>query len=182
MSSEWARTDAGRAYHREYARRWAAAHPDAARAADRKYKNANRDEINAKRREILTPDHHRTNYLRHYHGMTPDDFARMWDERHGCCYLCGREMKLESHQQETATIDHDHEHCPEVKGKSKSCAICRRGLACDRCNRLIGMAEDDPELLRYIADSLEQRKAEIAPRLAAAPVQEELFEEVMGDG
>jgi len=41
-------------------------------------------------------------------------------------------------------VDHDHECCPD----EKSCGKCVRGLLCNWCNRMIGMARDDPQRLR----------------------------------
>jgi hypothetical protein len=49
--------------------------------------------------------------------------------------------------------------------------LCRRGLACNRCNTLIGTVADDPELLRRIAGNLELVLAATALRLAEKPEQ-----------
>ena len=54
------------------------------------------------------------------------------------CYLCGDPLPAgkDTH------IDHDHACCPA----GKSCPFCRRGLACSRCNRIIGAVDDNPGL------------------------------------
>lgn len=83
-------------------------------------------------------------------------------EQDGCCYLCGEGIALTA-----AVVDHDHRCCPE----GRSCTTCRRGVACHRCNKVIGMAVDSPDLLRYIADNLELALADASDRLAAKPTQ-----------
>lgn len=51
-------------------------------------------------------------------------------------------------------IDHDHACC----GPSKSCANCRRGVICQRCNMVLGLVRDDRELLtrlrRYLTTAM----------------------------
>ena len=46
--------------------------------------------------------------------------------------------------------------------------LCQRGIACQRCNRLIGIVKDDAALLRRIADGLEVAAAAAGERIAAA--------------
>jgi len=91
--------------------------------------------------------------------------AAMWAKQGGKCYLCG--IYLVPDAGSYLVLDHDHRCCPE----QKSCPYCRRGLACDKCNALIGMADDDPDLLRQIADALEVAKADVTARLAGKPEQ-----------
>ena len=67
-------------------------------------------------------------------GKTYDD---MYDEQKGCCAICGEHSTA-------LNLDHDHK-----TGQ-------RRGLLCDSCNRTIGMAKDDPELLQSMADYLQR--------------------------
>lgn len=101
------------------------------------------------------------------HGMRPEDWAQMWDEQQGRCYLCGDPLGSDGRR---IHIEHDHTCCPH----GKSCACCRRGLACEPCNHVIGNANDDPERLRRIADSLERTLAVVRPRIAAKAQQSEL--------
>ena len=46
----------------------------------------------------------------------------------------------------------------------RSCPQCRRGLAHNVCNSLIGMAGDDPKRLRRIAANLERARKQIKAR------------------
>jgi Recombination endonuclease VII len=85
-------------------------------------------------------------------------FAAQWKLQAGCCYLCGGNFgDLRPH------VDHDHSCCTA----HRSCRVCRRGLACDRCNKLIGHIDDDPDLLRLIADNLARVLGPTRERIAA---------------
>lgn len=96
-----------------------------------------------------TPEYSFRWRLAKFHGMTPGDFDAMVTAQDGRCYLCEEPLQLGVRTR--VNIDHDWRCCPS----GKSCAFCRRGLACKRCNLLIGRVSDDPELLRRIADNLE---------------------------
>ena len=90
------------------------------------------------------------------HGLEWFDWwAQTWQAQNGCCYLCGDELSGKPRECHT---DHDHSCCP----KDRSCPRCRRGIACSRCNQIIGLAFEDPARLRRIADSLERLPA-LAP-------------------
>lgn len=103
------------------------------------------------------------------HGLRPEDIARLREEQDGRCYLCGGLLPRGGY---AVAIDHDHRCCPS----RQSCSYCRRGLACQSCNVLIGHARDDPRLLRQIADNLEAAIADVTRRLASKPEQASLVE------
>jgi hypothetical protein len=71
----------------------------------------------------------------------------------------------------STAIDHYHGCCPP----KRSCDLCRRGLACSKCNSLIGLAGDDPDRLRRIADALEVANARVKARIAERSIQEKMF-------
>jgi len=119
----------------------------------RRYRRKNGEALNLRRAER----EHGSDYTQ--------VFAAMWDGQGGRCYLCGQEMIRSK-----ANVDHDHACCPP----RRSCSACRRGLACHRCNALIGQVKDDPELLRRIAGNLESRTPAARLRIAAKPVQLEM--------
>lgn len=105
--------------------------------------------------------------LRWRHGfLSGKDKAAMWQAQDGKCYLCGREMTPGRE-----AVDHDHSCCP----KDRSCSICRRGLACRKCNLAIGHADDDPARLRRMADALEAANLAVKARKASAAIAETLF-------
>lgn len=83
--------------------------------------------------------------LKHRHGITVEQWDKIFADQGGCCYLCNEPLAWNPH------LDHDHSCCP---GK-KACGSCIRGLACQKCNQGIGQFGDDPERMRRVADNLE---------------------------
>lgn len=100
------------------------------------------------------------------HGGTAE-WQRMWDEQGGCCYLCGK--TLEGVPKRFIHVDHDHSCCPADAKGGKSCPACRRGLAHLACNAIIGLAGDNADLLRTIADNLTAADILTKARIAAKP-------------
>ena len=88
-------------------------------------------------------------------------FDALWEAQADKCYLCGDELMRGVAR--AMHIDHDHTCCP----LGKTCEKRRRGLACKDCNRLIGIAQDDPDRLERIAVNLRVAEAAVAERLAA---------------
>lgn len=59
------------------------------------------------------------------------------------CEVCGNSGGL--------TIDHDHLCC----NSRSSCGKCVRGTLCQHCNRSMGQAKDNSDILRKLADYLD---------------------------
>ena len=145
-----------------------------ARKRQRDRERKRRPEVQAANRERsrdyqrnLAPEAVAANNLRAAHGLTPAQKQQMLDAQDGRCYLCGDELAYDQ-----AVIDHDHTCCtPTRTRKTASCAWCRRGLACDLCNTIIGMAGDDPERLIRIARSLAAVLPAVRVRIAGKPQQ-----------
>jgi hypothetical protein len=76
-----------------------------------------------------TPENRRKELLKNKYGLTPEDVP-------DACELCGKKWKI--------NVDHCH-----VKGHV-------RGFLCLNCNHAIGLAKDNPSLLRRMADYLEK--------------------------
>lgn len=72
--------------------------------------------------------------IKRRYGITQEDHQAMLAAQHGKCAICGSEHRL--------CIDHDHS-----TGKV-------RKVLCDRCNRALGVVDDDPELLLKLVDYL----------------------------
>jgi hypothetical protein len=139
----------------ETARRWRKANPEKQREHNRRWYEANREKIRAQRRRYYEANRdkqrqqQRDAQLWRMHGMYPHDWAAMWASQGGCCYLCSYPLPDDPAK---VAIDHDHRCCP----MNRSCRRCRRGMAHKLCNVIIGAAGDDPALLRWIADRLEE--------------------------
>ena len=80
------------------------------------------------------------------HGITLQDYDKMFAEQNGKCKICGTE-KVGNKQCGRFLVDHDH----------KTDKI--RGLLCQSCNVLLGQAKDDTEILmsavQYLMDTRE---------------------------
>ena len=74
------------------------------------------------------------------YGMSKDEWYWMYKEQSGKCGMCGKEMEIFANgrgpSSVTACVDHDH----------KTDIV--RGILCNRCNVLIGIAGDDVNLLQ----------------------------------
>jgi hypothetical protein len=134
-------------------------HREEIRTQQGEHYERNREAVLSQQREYYQANREQrlTARMRRVHGpFISADWAAMWDQQEGRCYLCRRELTGRR-----AIIDHDHGCCPE----ERSCRSCRRGLACDQCNIAVGMAADDPARLRRIADNLETAQQAVAARL-----------------
>lgn len=106
-------------------------------AKSRAWKKANR----GKQLESL-----RSVRLKQY-GLTIESYDVLCERQGGVCASCGEAETALSNglSIKRLTVDHDH-----ATGSV-------RGLLCNRCNVMIGMARDDPARLRRGADYLERQ-------------------------
>jgi hypothetical protein len=106
---------------------------------------------------------HRASQLLRF-GITPEDFAWLFEKQGGVCALCFRaESRSDPRWAETIwtlAVDHDHSHC----GGNKACKQCIRGLLCASCNTMLGRVEEagEPLVLRF-ADYLRCRPFMLPP-------------------
>lgn len=80
------------------------------------------------------PDVQFNGYLTRTYGINADDYGAMMERQGGVCAICSGVNK-----DRRLVVDHCHE-TGDV-----------RGLLCIRCNRALGMFEDDPALLELAA-------------------------------
>ena len=79
-------------------------------------------------------------HLRYRYGITPEQYAALWDRQGGKCAGCGA---AECPTGNRLAIDHDHTCCPpkDRKGRTRgACGKCVRALLCATCNRRDVMA------------------------------------------
>lgn len=145
---------------REYAREYRAQNPEKVSESYRRWRTENREYTLERNRQWRMENRDKlwVGELRRRHdGMTPGDWQAMWDAQGGRCYLCADPL-----DGLRAVIEHDHDCCPQ----NKSCARCRRGLACGNCNSLVGFAGDDPGRLERIASNFKAAAAAARERIA----------------
>lgn len=80
--------------------------------------------------------------LKREFGLTPEDYASLLMRQGGHCAVCNRST-ADQHKTKLC-LDHDH----------KTGHV--RGILCSRHNIAIGLCDDDPHILRALADYLEQ--------------------------
>lgn len=78
--------------------------------------------------------------------MTRAQKLAMLEAQGGCCAVC----KSTDPGGKGWQTDHDRSCCPTLT----TCGECIRGILCTRCNRAMGMFEDDPALLMSAAEYL----------------------------
>ena len=84
------------------------------------------------------------------YGLKQHEYDRMYASQDGSCAIC--KQRFESAR--TTHIDHDHR-----SGKV-------RALLCSSCNRILGLAREDPDRLRQAAKYIEQHRERIQRILA----------------
>jgi Recombination endonuclease VII len=117
-------------------------------AANRTWRMAHRDELNAEWSEKWHTDEEfrearkaaaRLRRLRKY-GLTPADYERLLREQDGLCAFC--------HRRPARGLVVDHCHATNKV----------RGLLCDKCNSGLGFFEDDAERMRTGAGYIDRAK------------------------
>lgn len=106
------------------------------------YRQAHRDEINAKRKSAYQNDKFKAEKRRAYkYGLTLSEVLALQAQRH--CAICAVELTEAGRQKRC--FDHCH-----TTGEV-------RGVICALCNSTIGYALDNPVTLRKAAEYLEGR-------------------------
>lgn len=110
--------------------------------AARRYRAANKLEINARKRASYAadprpPDVARRNWLSQTYGITPEIYEAMVARQKGLCVLCRRRPV------KRLQVDHSHD------------TRKLRQLLCLGCNTRLGSFGDDPDLMRTGADYLD---------------------------
>lgn len=85
-------------------------------------------------REAYDYAERRERMLLEKYGITPDDYAKLFEQQKGCCAICGSQESGHNVTQHLL-VDHDH-----ITNKV-------RGLLCSSCNLLLGKAHDSIKLL-----------------------------------
>ena len=78
-----------------------------------------------------------------------DRLREIYESRDGTCHSCGTPDTITA-----IHVDHDHACCP---GRT-SCGECVRGMLCSTCNRILGLARDEVEVLNNLIAYLMETK------------------------
>jgi hypothetical protein len=108
------------------------------KAYNHRYLLEHKTEINARAR-LRANSRGWTEHLKKRYGLTDEIYEQMIREQGGQCFLCGPNAKNPRRIARSLCIDHDH-----VTKRV-------RKLLCDRCNRLLGLADENPMILRSAA-------------------------------
>lgn len=121
-----------------------------------RYMQENSEKMLAYQRKYLKehPEKTRQHNLKAKFGLTQADYDELLAKQGNVCAGCGTDIpggkkNLYFH------FDHDHSCCPGIK----TCGECIRGLLCSRCNCALGLVDDNPNLLRRLADYVEKARA-----------------------
>ena len=85
--------------------------------------------------------------------LTFEQYEQILKEQDGCCAICKRDKPI---SRKHFDVDHDHKCC----SGSNSCGVCIRGLLCQMCNKMLGNAKDDVDILRAAIKYLEDTRIE----------------------
>jgi Recombination endonuclease VII len=86
-------------------------------------------------------------------GLTIQQYTQLYNEDTEC-WVCGAKNSIILGKEVRLVIDHDHD---------KTGPDSIRGILCHHCNLAIGYAEDNPAMLRRMADYLERYDEEGSP-------------------
>lgn len=125
------------------------------------YRSTRREELARKSREYhednreLVLARMRAGSLKHEYGITPEQYAAIFDSQGGVCCLCGRPPKTKQ-----LSVDHCHE-----SGQI-------RGLLCQPCNAALGRMGDNEEGVLRALDYLRTYPERIKGALPNGPAFE----------
>lgn len=92
-------------------------------------------------RKSLTPEQrkqfNRRSALRRLYGITIEEYDLWWEAQGGVCAICAQPEFRKGKDGTVHSLHVDHDHDTGVI----------RGLLCTKCNVLLGLAKDDPQLL-----------------------------------
>lgn len=126
----------------ENARKYKAGNREKVRAAYKKYAAENRPQLTEKMRRwrIANPKQRLHQRLKLF-GLTNDQYEEMYQAQNGVCAICSsQEWQIHGKSKQIQRLSVDHCH--------KTSQV--RGLLCHRCNRLLGMLQEDLCLLKSI--------------------------------
>jgi hypothetical protein len=117
-----------------------------------KNRNKNRESYLERSRSYNLNNEHkvRDSYFKRTYGISLDDYNKLLELQKNKCCICGKEevilSKIKHDKVNNLSVDHDHK-----TGKV-------RGLLCGKCNKSIGLLNDDISLLKSAIAYLEKHQ------------------------
>lgn len=100
----------------------------------------------------------RSSKLTNAYGITSEDFDSLAELSNNTCYICEKEETVKDKRSgETRKLAVDHDHKNHVI----------RGILCSKCNRGLGMFNDNTQLLEQAIDYLTRYKEALKEHHAA---------------
>lgn len=144
--SDFYKRSKGNSYHsackiceREMAKDWYQRNRESAKEKYRHWREKNPETIKRYRKENRAK-HYRQEVMRKY-GVDEHWFDEQMQRQGGACQCCKREFAW-GDKQKSPHVDHCH----------KTSKV--RGILCNRCNTVLGLCRDDPDLLSTLAGYL----------------------------
>jgi DNA-directed RNA polymerase subunit RPC12/RpoP len=101
----------------------------------------------------------RHNYLKRTYGMSEDEYNAQAAYQNYVCAACQSENPVgrDGLTRENLAVDHNH-----ATGEN-------RGLLCQRCNKILGLVRDHPELLLFLLEYLKKYGGSPSPYIPDNP-------------
>ena len=147
---ECARRSARKNYAKNYpkSRAWLAANPEKRKLYNERVQEKRRQNIEVHRG--YEREKYRIRFFRQL-GITDADYNRMFAQQDGRCWICSSESAThKTSPEKRLVIDHDH-----MDGTV-------RGLLCQKCNKALGLFNDDLALLVQAVHYLTKHAKELA--------------------
>jgi hypothetical protein len=96
-----------------------------------------------RQRYAANPHAKREARLKHYYGISVEQYNALFEKQGGLCAICGR-PETRAHRDGrpyNLAVDHDHGCCPGPR----LCGACVRGLLCRDCNTAVGLLGESPD-------------------------------------
>lgn len=109
----------------------------------------NKDSTKASGRQTVCRSCSKARYREYRYGLDQTTYDALIAAQGGACAIC----HVQFNDDIAPVVDHDHTCCPT----KSTCGRCVRGILCGPCNSLIGMAEDDLEILQSAIHYLDRQ-------------------------
>ena len=88
------------------------------------------------------------------HGISVIAFVKLAASQDYKCALCKKSNEVSRYPNRRLCVDHDHNCC----AGSTSCGKCIRGLLCNSCNMVAGIAESTPNYIEDLNEYLSKTR------------------------